>query len=96
MRKKIGECGVDSGQIMIIDPCYINDEWVKGDWSDKGSTYGKCCDITTKKGQAGQLNYKGGHVGLGVVASSGYGDGVYPVYATYNKEGRIMKLEIEF
>lgn len=23
--EKVGECGVDSGQIMIIDPCYISD-----------------------------------------------------------------------
>jgi len=28
--------------------------------------------------------------------SSGYGDGVYPVYATYNHEGRIVKLEVVF
>jgi hypothetical protein len=24
-----GECGVDSGQILITDPCYIDSEWVK-------------------------------------------------------------------
>lgn len=27
--KFIGECGVDSGQIMIVDPCYIDSNWVK-------------------------------------------------------------------
>ena len=31
-----------------------------------------------------------------VVCSSGHGDGTYPVYAYYNEEGRIMKVEIKF
>jgi hypothetical protein len=28
-KKKIGEVGVDSGQLMIIDPCYVSDQWIK-------------------------------------------------------------------
>lgn len=31
-----------------------------------------------------------------IVASSGYGDGDYPVYATYNEEGRVARIEIVF
>ena len=27
--KKIGVVGVDSGQLMIVDPCYIDSEWKK-------------------------------------------------------------------
>ncbi|NDE78920.1 MAG: DUF4241 domain-containing protein [Chitinophagaceae bacterium] len=31
-----------------------------------------------------------------VVFSSGYGDGVYPVYVQYNDDGRVAKVLIEF
>jgi|LSQX01.1.fsa_nt_gb hypothetical protein len=26
-RKRIGVVGVDSGQLLLIDPCYIDNEW---------------------------------------------------------------------
>lgn len=162
-RKLIGVVGVDSGQLMIMDPCYVNSEWqYNGDitgvkfWGeaekdiidfmqDKGyevitrdtgsgfisahskeeaesiqriiyseskrinkvivtkiktsSTYDKICDVTLSEDQAGQLNYRMGHAGLGVAFSSGLGDGVYEVYATYQDikdwGNRITKVEIE-
>jgi hypothetical protein len=37
-----------------------------------------------------------GHAGAGVAVSSGYGDGVYPVFAHYNKDGRVARVEIIF
>ena len=43
-----------------------------------------------------QFNYDLGHPGLGVVVSTGYGDGVYPVYAEFNDEGRIAAVTVEF
>jgi hypothetical protein len=164
-RKLIGNVGVDSGQLMIIDPCYISDEWVEEDganiigmkfwgqgqdemaeflinsghdyitkenhvykvksdddgylrsvakvikeYSEKigkivlfsaitDSTYDTICDLTCSEDQAGQLNYAMGHDGLAVAFSSGLGDGVYNVYATYKDMGnwgeRITKVEIE-
>jgi len=30
----VGHCPVDSGQIMITDPCYINSEWEENDFQD--------------------------------------------------------------
>ena len=27
-KKKIGEVGVDSGQLVVMDPCYVRDQWV--------------------------------------------------------------------
>ena len=30
----IGRCPVDSGQIMITDPCYINSQWEENDFQD--------------------------------------------------------------
>lgn len=55
----------------------------------------KVLELTANIKQAGQFNYKKGHPGLAVVFSSGMGDGVYPVYATYS-DNRITKIEIVF
>jgi len=144
---KLGVVGVDSGQLMVCDPCYLEDEWGRGNsnrpsnrsiykdietgerWtyapglkppegvkSFPGSydtpipecgglrpnelissqrwveeeyhppswrgefSYDGCCELTSHD-EGGQLNFKMGHAGAGVVFSSGLGDGVYDVYA---------------
>lgn len=107
----IGHCGVDSGQIMITDPSYVsywNDEAEFGQIVPDGHfSYPGACDKTLSSRRAGQLNFPAGHAGVAVVASSGYGDGFYPVYATYVNtyadeackqliDSRISKLEIVF
>lgn len=107
----IGYCAVDSGQIMITDPSYISywdDKAEYGDNVEGGHfSYPGACDQTLSKRQGGQLNFPAGHAGAGVVASAGYGDGYYPVYATYLSEysdeaclnlidRRVAKLEIVF
>jgi len=100
-RKKIGDVGVDSGQVMITDPCYIENEWIKRKFDPHSPrtrefSYNGACHETVTEGGGGQLNYRLGHAGAGVAASSGWGDGVYPIFASYNEEGRIAKLEIIF
>ena len=157
MKKKLlGYASVDSGQLLICDPCYIGSEWKNTQFSgeaiykDKkgkiyqylcpftkpkrikkaesfknyqqkmknGKTmnemiagkevenipiaekenlvgefsYGGICETTMKDKH--QLNFKMGHAGAGIAFSSGYGDGSYPVYGHFNKEGRCMKVEI--
>lgn len=102
--KLIGYCSVDSGQIMLSDPCYVEQFRVEMDEPDGkfdatlepvgGSypyTYNGASSATCSEQSAGAL---GG--GLGVVVTSGYGDGSYPVYATYNSEGRIIEARIVF
>jgi len=32
--KKFGDVMVDSGQLMIVDPCYVESHWVNGDYVD--------------------------------------------------------------
>lgn len=157
-RKLIGRVGVDSGQLMIMDPCYLKSDWrmtgetiglqfwgggqeemaeklkelgfnpiahndvyrifeqdleklvmiqdqvysLMNDVSSKvvcmqltNSSYQEVCDITASEKQAGAI-------GLGVAFSSGFGDGLYDVYATYRdfeydnnmKDRRIAKVEI--
>lgn len=101
--KKIGSVGVDSGQVIITDPCYLkgfenneftaNDEEVKK-MQESGNfpySYEGACARTLSEQQ-------GGEIGLGeqgVVSSSGFGDGEYPVYAEYS-EGRVKALRIVF
>ena len=89
--KQIGVVGVDSGTLMIIDPCYVEDNLEK--WND--GLCDKVINLTDNEKQAGQMNYKKGHEGLAVVFNSGMGDGLYPVYAHY-QDDRITKIEIVF
>ena len=146
MKKKlIGYVSVDSGQVMIIDPCYLSNyednnfvyktgvrkgkkeyycwqeidgkkirwdtplkdeggkcmnELAKNGWEhfseypDKGNfSYSGICGLTCDE-QTGQFNAIGAATGVASVA--GYGDGNYPVYALFNKEGRVKSLTIEF
>ena len=83
----VGEVGVDAGLIMVGDPCYAADkDHPIHDW-------GKFCD--TLKGDVTQLNSRLGHTGLGVVVSSGYGDGTYPVYVKRDA-GVVTELKVVF
>ena len=68
----IGECGVDSGALMIGDPCYFMED---------GDATLASAKLDEQMSEGHQLNYSMGHAGLGVVARTAYGDGVYPVYA---------------
>lgn len=123
---KIGEVGVDSGSLIICDPCYIDSEWEKEElipipeeivfpdghtekvircskrWFEivedinKGLiklkegggfekqknnfSYTACANAISEKSY-GQLNFKLGHSGCGVVFESGLGDGTYEVFA---------------
>ena len=95
----IGQFSVDSGQAIIGDPCYL-DEWKNWDrdvnkFEDHENSVGEygylgACNATLKKG-FGQLG------GANAVAfSTGYGDGLYPVYADINEDGRVGLVVIDF
>lgn len=99
-RIKLGDCPVDSGQILLVDPCY----------ADEGFDYAEVCtshkvaadgSVATSKQTAhwSQPYYEGvgGQVKSihGVVTGTGWGDGMYPVYAEI-KGGRVKSVTIEF
>lgn len=141
----MGSVGVDSGQLLITDPCYIDSEWLDEPYEDprvyKDSetnalvrwgadftrfdetlepygkspselielgrwvqvpppqlpdtfaySYNAACQATTTKG-FGELVYRLGHPGAGVVFGSGWGDGVYPVYGEKH-DGRIVRVYV--
>ncbi len=95
--KHIGDIGIDAGLCWIGDPSYILH--TKQPPKAIGRDWGEFCDLLHQGGQyptCKQLHYDLGHAGLGVVVSTGYGDGVYPVFAACNAEGRIAKVWVEF
>lgn len=143
----IGHVGVDSGQLLLCDPCYIDSEWQKepfediriykhkqtgdqlqygvhfanyeemipkygktmnelnatGEWTmeEKHETkypfsYNACSQATLSEDGYDQLNYTMGHPGVGVAFRTAFGDGMYPVFATYDDNGDLMKVEVQF
>ena len=99
MKKLIGRFAVDSSQAMIGDPCYL-DEWKYWDQevdkfeehNNRVGEYGYlgACNATLTKGY-GEL---GG--GSSVVFNTGWGDGVYPVYAEIDENGIVEKITVNF
>jgi hypothetical protein len=92
-----GYVGVDSGQVIVGDPCYLN-EWDTNQdepfstLDQKGLySYMGACEATLSDDGFGSLNN-----GLAVALSSGYGDGNYPVYVKRNDDGRIALAIIDF
>jgi hypothetical protein len=81
---------------MVGDPCYL-DEW-KSNRNDEWNLEGKVGQYSYHGASATTIESSAGVLGDGrsVVFSSGYGDGVYPVYVQYNEDGRVAKVLIEF
>ena len=81
-----GSVCVDSGQVMIVDPCYVMDT--------DSDVFGTVCDVTTTGHRVGEF-LAAGTAGTGVASSSGHGDGIYEVWAEL-VDGRVARLVIEF
>ena len=95
----IGEFSVDSGQAIIGDPCYLED------WKPWNSDENDFADHVNKVGEYGYLGACNATIGKGfgqlggasaVAFSTGYGDGLYPVYAHINEDGRVGLVVIDF
>jgi hypothetical protein len=91
-----GSFSVDSGQAIVGDPSYLpdydpntNDEWnpegKEGQYSYQGIS------ATTLKDNYGTIND-----GSAVAFSTGYGDGLYPVYVQLNEDNRVVLAVIDF
>jgi len=98
-RVKLGVVAVDSGQLLIMDPGYVDSCWRPGDDSGQygGGTFEECAQRVLSREGGGQLCFPNGHTGLGVVFASGWGDGTYEVLAHVDdrmERGRITKVEM--
>ncbi len=91
-KEKIGNCCVDSGQLMVCDPCYIEQEW--GEEEKSTFNYQGASDVTLPKKSHGSMKFRMGHEGAGVAFAT-YGDGTYPVYAERGANGLIKRVIIK-
>ncbi len=86
--EQIGTVLVDSGQLLLVDPCYLGD-WVDGDCEPNSkrplNNYDECCRAVDNDRRAGQVLRSRAMDFL-----TAYGDGEYPVYAIRNSHGAII------
>tara|TARA_R100001460_G_scaffold59860_1_gene99882 strand:- start:371 stop:697 length:327 start_codon:yes stop_codon:yes gene_type:complete len=107
MKKIIGSTGVDSGQLLITDPCYIQYKKTFKDDSlniqdNELTCGGENYDIPKVLGRTlppiessnSELMYSR-HRGMGVIVPTLHGDGRYDIQANYNKDGRISSITIK-
>jgi Protein of unknown function (DUF4241) len=88
----LGDVCVDSGQLLVVDPCYLS-EWKHGDYVGGGTSensYDEACIASMGKESHGSVLR-----GLGLSFSSGYGDGIYSVFGKRDGNGKIVKIEID-
>lgn len=84
-----GEVGVDSGQAGIFDmSIYPANPQTR---TSEDVFYEQCCNLTLSKKHCGILSN-----GKGLVSSSGYGDGGYPVYYSLDENDQIDYMHIMF
>lgn len=97
----VGRVGVDSGQLIIGDPCYL-DRWDSAAFAGCEGwpgvrpeppfdySYDGACRATLSECGAGTLAS-----GSAVASSTCWGDGEYPVYAIRRHGGRIAALIVD-
>ena len=88
----IGRAGVDSGQMGIYDKEYfVSKDGDEKEWyDDKDTWYKNLCTKNEFDDRGVILDNKG------VVCHSGYGDGIYNVYAIYNSKDEIVGIKVRF
>lgn len=101
--EKVGVIGVDAGLCWVGDPCYIlhkkdKPKAIGKDWHAFCDTLYHISDDHTHMVEFNtkQYNYDAGHPGLGVVVSTGYGDGEYDVEVRKTTGGRIAEIRVVF
>ena len=89
---KEGFIGVDSGQVMLIDPCYIGKDFANEYGEKAGLNYSGACEASLSKKHCG--NFGGNDMAF--CTGTTHGDGVYPVYVKRNRSGRVVAMLIDF
>lgn len=82
--QKVGICCVDSGQLLIVDPCYLplKDDAIYDEYCKEHNKFVN--EIVISK-----------PFGIGVITSTGYGDGGYEVFIKKEKN-RVKEIKIVF
>lgn len=87
----IAHIPVDSGQVCVVDPCYLPFPSSDGYVSDtmKHFKYEDFSKITLGDGSAGQVD-------VAAVTATAWGDGAYPVYVTRGEDNRVTSMTVVF
>lgn len=106
MRRLVGHVGIDSGQLLLTDPCYVlKNGPQETTFENRGLTYEVVCNATTDmKGWMGVKPFVAPPnegcaelaKGIAVVTSQFGGDGSYPVFAEYSPNGLVRSITVEF
>lgn len=95
----IGEIKVVSGKAIIGDPCWLP-EWKQ--WNSEAEDFEEYLNREGEFGDLGAINVNQGK-GFGqlgnfyaVAFSTGYGDGLYPVYADITEDGEVGMIVVDF
>lgn len=75
----IGECGVDSGQLILVDPCYV---MRTGYHDEEKLSYDNMIKDNDYTDFEREVLFSGVG-GTGVLTGTGHGDGGYPVFVKY-------------
>lgn len=107
--EQVGHVWVDAGCVAIGDPCYRNggndpdwEGYIKQTFPytfDAENVRGDLSDEAVKAKSSAEMDVANvlGREGLGVIVSSGFGDGDYPVYVKRDPAtGRIAEARIVF
>ena len=90
---EIGKISVDSGMIIISDPCYLRD--LRPDYMDKINAFAQ----VSSRPRYEKPSPDGGNVdvfthgGMAVASGTTYGDGVFPVMAEVVEDTNPMRIE---
>lgn len=91
-----GRIGVDSGQVMLIDPCYIKEDFA-GEYGDKPAlNYAGACKASLSDKRCGNFGGNKHSNTLAFCSGTTHGDGVYPVYIKRDRHGRVTAMMIDF
>jgi hypothetical protein len=94
----VGSICVDSGQVIIGDPCYIKSNF-DTDYDDPNPpelSYGSASQMTLSEKGMGTIGLVGDSgYGLAFASQTAYGDGVYAVYKVENGS-EFVGLYLEF
>jgi hypothetical protein len=91
-RKHIGDVSVESGGLVIVDPCYLK-RWKAGEFHEEVpealNNYDEACKLTIDEPWYGRMLD-----GNAVVVAPADGDGYYPVYAYFSEDGYLVKISV--
>lgn len=90
--RQLGYVPVDSGQLLIVDPCYLIDRKRKDHAGMTEAKYTELCDPSADNAPCLLAD----RYGTGIKLADFGGDGRYPVVGRFNERGGLVSVVISF